>query len=33
MFDQDQFLADLKTFVGFRTCVETNPDDFARARA
>lgn len=33
MFDQAQFLADLKTFVGFKTVVSTNKEEFRRARA
>lgn len=31
MFDRDRFLADLATFVGFRTVVCQNPDEFRRA--
>lgn len=28
-----QFLADLETFVGFKTCVDLNPGEFTQARA
>lgn len=31
MFDQEQFLADLATFVGFETIVCQNPEEFRRA--
>lgn len=33
MFDSNQFLADLDTFIQFKTCVEQNQPEFAAARA
>ena len=33
MFDQQQFLDDLKTFVAFKTVVCDNPEEFRKARA
>ena len=33
MFDREQFLADLATFVGFKTIVCQNPDEFRKANA
>ena len=32
MFDLNQFIADLDTFVGFKTCVDINPIEFEQAR-
>ncbi len=33
MFDADRFLADLDTFIRFKTCVDQNQPEFAAARA
>jgi len=33
MFDQEQFLTDLETFVGFKTIVCQNPEEFRKANA
>jgi succinyl-diaminopimelate desuccinylase len=33
MYDQLQFLVDLDTFIGFKTCVDQNRDEFVQARA